>query len=114
MKRPCAKCPFLRRGPMRLREHRIIEIAEMFNGDTGTQGGTFPCHETVDYSHDDGGRETKDSKHCAGALIFAEKHEAPTQMMRISERLGMYDRTKLEGEETVWDDLDEWLENGVG
>jgi hypothetical protein len=33
--------------------------------------------------------------HCAGALIFLEKREEPHQMMRICERLGMYDRTKL-------------------
>lgn len=34
--------------------------------------------------------------HCAGALIFLEKRYRPNQLMRISERLGMYDRTKLD------------------
>jgi hypothetical protein len=29
--------------------------------------------------------------------------------MRIAERLGMYDPTKLEGHDEVWEDVDEWL-----
>ena len=36
------------------------------------------------------------SLHCAGALIYLEKRERPHQMMRISERLGMYDYTQLD------------------
>jgi hypothetical protein len=40
--------------------------------------------------------ETEKSVHCAGMLIFLEKRNQPTQMMRICERLGLYDRTKLD------------------
>ena len=54
MKRPCPKCPFRRGGPMRLRRGRVVEIAALFDGEHGTQGGTFPCHETLDYDTDDG------------------------------------------------------------
>jgi hypothetical protein len=36
------------------------------------------------------------SPHCAGALIFLEKLDSPHQMMRICERIGYYDRTKLD------------------
>lgn len=46
---------------------------------------------------------TKDSQHCAGALIFLEKIEEPHQMMRICERLGMYDRTKLDMDAPVFE-----------
>lgn len=56
--------------------------------------GEFPCHQTAD---DESGEylPTEKSIHCAGALIFNEKRDRPHQMMRIYERLGMYDRTQL-------------------
>lgn len=54
----------------------------------------FPCHQTAD---GDSGEfiATEKSIHCAGALIFNEKRETPHQMMRIRERTGSYDMTKL-------------------
>jgi hypothetical protein len=59
--------------------------------------------------------ETKDSRHCAGALIFAEKNENATQMMRIAERLGMYDPRKMMADQaavdSVFNDLDEMVES---
>jgi hypothetical protein len=58
---------------------------------------------------DDDMVEPPKSKHCAGALIFAEKHGRATQMMRICERLKMYDATKLEGHDTVFASLPEML-----
>ena len=41
--------------------------------------------------------------HCAGALILLEKLNLPSQMMRIAERLGMYDRRKLDMLAPVFD-----------
>lgn len=108
MTTPCKKCPFLRGTEMRLRPDRIREIERSVNQHNGA---TFPCHETVDYSHDDG-RESEKTKHCAGALIYIEKQGVSSQMMRICERLGMYDRRKLADEGLVWDDVDEWVEHG--
>lgn len=114
LKRACVKCPFRRGGVMTLRPSRADEIAALFDGRCDT--GTFPCHETLDYHSDGdgeddcGGKETDKTQHCAGALIFAEKHEKPTQMMRICERLGLYDRTALVGEDDIWDDTDEWVD----
>lgn len=119
MTKPCVKCPFRRGTVMKLTEERIIEIEALFGPSNRGQGGTFPCHETLDYDGDGdgeddcGGQETSKTAHCAGALIYAEKREAPTQMMRICERLGMYDRTKLGGPELVWDDVNDWLEKGA-
>lgn len=62
--------------------------------------GEFPCHKTADLNDDEEGGSQyeagKKSVHCAGALIFLEKRNAPHQMMRIAERLGMYNYTKLD------------------
>lgn len=105
IKKPCDDCPFRREGGIRLRRSRAEEIAE---GMLSSQGSTFACHKTVDH---DGDQFTKsEEKHCAGALIFAEKNGTATQMMRIVERLGMYDASKLVGHDDVFNDLDEMLE----
>lgn len=109
MKVPCAKCPFRRGTPMRLLPARIREIERAVNQHNGA---TFPCHETVDYSNSSSGRATERTQHCAGALIYAEKHGVSSQLTRISERLGMYRIEELADDSLVWDDLDEWLENG--
>jgi hypothetical protein len=109
MTKPCAKCPFVRGTQMRLRPDRIRDIERSVNQHNGA---TFPCHETLDYSDGDGGRDTDKTTHCAGALIYIEKQGVSSQMMRIAERLGMYDRRKLADEGLVWDDVDEWVEHG--
>lgn len=61
--------------------------------------GEFPCHKTAEIvEYDEGSSEyraTKDSLHCAGALIFNELRHTPHQMMRICERIGLYDHRKL-------------------
>ena len=58
--------------------------------------GSFHCHNTGDQEKETGDYiATENSLHCAGALIFLEKRNKPNQMMRIAERLGIYDRTKL-------------------
>jgi len=66
----------------------------------GYSSGEFPCHKTAELTDDESGstefRATGSSLHCAGALIFLEKRNQPHQMMRICERLGLYDRTKLD------------------
>src|SRR5437870_5231493 len=92
--RPCAKCPFRRDIKPFLTPAAAREIAESL------ERSEFPCHETLDYSGDGdgegGGRETEQTAHCAGALIVLEKVERPSQMMRICERIGLYDRRKLD------------------
>ena len=86
MTRPCDMCPFLKT----MKEFSLSRLIEFARGE-------FHCHKT-------GGMDEEESKfipsdnslHCAGALIFLEKRNRPHQMMRICERLGMYDRTKLD------------------
>jgi hypothetical protein len=54
---------------------------------------------------DDGerARDTSGEAHCAGALIMLERLGQPSQMMRIGERLGLYDRTGLDMEAPVFE-----------
>lgn len=101
---PCPHCPFrtdLSYGAFPL--DRADEIAEgLLNNQT------FSCHATTTEK----GRDNNHPKasHCAGALIVLEKIEQPHQMMRIAERLGMYDRHKLDMEAAVYDDLETFSE----
>lgn len=91
MTKPCDACPFLKKMSRGFPMRRLQEFAE---------NGVFPCHKTCDESEDDDGGSVyvsnKKSQACSGALIFNEKRERPTQMMIIAERLGMYDRSKLD------------------
>lgn len=84
MTEPCDACPFLKGSGFPYRS--LMEHAS----------GEFPCHKACELDEDDTyvPRNEK-TPHCAGALIFLEKQNRPHQMMRICERLGMYDRTKL-------------------
>ena len=62
---------------------------------------------------EEGNSEMEDgpnAQHCSGALIVLEKLEQPNQMIRISERLGLYDRRKLNMKAPVFDDFDEFAE----
>ena len=101
MTTPCVNCPFRSDIPPYLRYTRVREIED------GLINGTFPCHKTI--THDDDGEYISTDKeiHCAGALILCEKEERPSQMMRIAERLGMYDMRKLDMDAPVFESFDE-------
>lgn len=94
---PCSNCPFRSDGagvPLRRARVRAIERALILH--------TFSCHKTI--AHDDEGEpvDLPTTMHCAGALILLEKLERPSQMMRIGERLGIYDRHKLNMDAPVY------------
>ena len=101
MTTPCPHCPFRTDIPGYLSEERMQDIIDAL-----LSGKTFTCHKTtVPDEHDEGAmRDGPNAQHCAGALIFLEHLEAPNQMMRIAERLGFYDRTKLDMNAPVPDD----------
>lgn len=86
---PCDECPFLKNSGFT--REQLEDHAR----------GEFACHKACDVKADEDGidvfvkRENGKTPHCAGALIYLEKQNRPHQMMRISERLGGYDRTKL-------------------
>lgn len=89
MKKPCANCPFRKHErAVRLHSARVVEIM--------ASEGMFPCHKTVDYSHDDDGRETPDTQACVGFMVLAHKLGRPNQMMRIAKRLGLIKLRVLE------------------
>jgi hypothetical protein len=101
MTAPCDLCPF-RNDEKRLYVHPSV-LLDMASGE-------FCCHKTGEAYEDEEVSEirpTKDSQHCAGALIFCEKTGQPHQMMRIAERLGMYDRRKLDITAPVFSSLQE-------
>ena len=85
MTTPCHECPFLIGSGFTYRS--LMKHAS----------GEFPCHKACDVDEETGDFVPHSDKtpHCAGALIFLEKQDAPHQMMRICERLGLYDRSKL-------------------
>lgn len=81
---PCDECPFL------------IGSGFSYESLLRHASGEFACHKTCDVVDGVFLERPKDkSPHCAGALIFLEKQNRPHQMMRVCERLGMYDASKL-------------------
>lgn len=105
---PCAECPFLRVGGIRLTRSRVLDVGgNMLSRD----GGGFPCH--VAGKTQELGECASGAPHCAGALIFAEKNEVATQWMRIMERLRVYRVDLLRGGEGVFDTLEEMLRHAL-
>ena len=89
MTSPCGQCPFLKSMSHGFPIRRLKEFAS----------GEFPCHQTASIVEEEGFSEyhaNDKSIHCAGALIFNEKRGTTHQMMRICERLGMYNAAKLD------------------
>lgn len=87
--KPCDMCPFTKSTAFKFTRAKAIAIA--------TQDGGFACHKTAKLDDETNGyAPTSKSQACAGRLIMLEHEEKPDQMMRISARLGRYDRTKLE------------------
>lgn len=88
MTEPCNECPFLKGSGF------------TWKSLTAHASGEFACHKTCDLTEQDDSdvflpKTNGKSLHCAGALIFLERLNKPHQMMRICERIGMYDRRKL-------------------
>lgn len=107
LKQPCENCPF---RPDSMKGWLGEERAEQIITSLTEQGQTFSCHKTNQFD-DDTGEACQEGQHCAGALILLEKLEQPNQMMRIAERLGMYDRTKLDMEAPVFDEPEDFIEH---
>lgn len=110
LRKPCKNCPFRTDITFHLTVERAEEIAHaVTDGDQ-----TFACHKTtIDVEDDEGESEMvagDTTQHCGGVLIMLEKMEQPNQMMRIAERIGLYDRTKLDMDAPVFEDTDEFIE----
>lgn len=107
LKRPCGNiCPFHREClPGWLGRDRAQEIADSL------ERSSFPCHKTTQFDEEDEVIRGEEEMHCAGALIVQEKMDRPGQMLRIGERLGLYDHRKLDMEAPIFDDLDEFVDH---
>lgn len=100
MTSPCDNCPFRSDVKPYIRAARVVEIRQSL------ERSEFPCHKTVEYDGDGESLRSRDEIHCAGALILLEREGQPSQMMRISERLGMYDRSKLNMDAPVYESFE--------
>lgn len=99
MVRPCGNCPFVV-GQSFLHKARAREIIRSIT----VLDQQFPCHKTIDHDEDGDGVIRRNSQHCAGAMIFLEQTGRANQMMRIAERLHLYDRDKLDMDSDVYPD----------
>ncbi len=104
--KPCSSCPFRADIKPFLTPDRAVEITDSIF----RHQQSFPCHHTMVCDGEEGLTTGPNSEHCAGAMIMLEKMGYPNQMMRISERLGAYDRTKLDMDAPVFDDVEDMVE----
>lgn len=107
LKRPCKLCPFkndcLEGWLGKERAQEIIDCMVK-------EDGHFTCHETSQFDDETGEPIMgKKSQHCAGAMILLEKNNRANQFMRIAERLGIYDRTKLDMDAPVFNTYREFV-----
>ncbi|WP_020397108.1 DUF6283 family protein [Thiolinea disciformis] len=109
LKRPCANCPFRNDKPDQQGWLGALRAADIIVAITAQQG-TFSCHKTTDIGDEGEVIETKNTQHCAGALILLEKIERPNQMMRWMERIGKYDRNRLDMNAPVFDNTSDFIE----
>lgn len=105
LKKPCRDCPFIKSTNFKFTRAKAHGIA--------TQNGGFPCHKTAKQKRGSFQAE-RDSQACAGRLIMLERDNQPDQMMRIAERIGLYDRTKLDMKHPdVFDSIGDFMEARV-
>jgi hypothetical protein len=110
MRKPCPKCPFRRDVAPYLRPARAAQIARGI-----ADGGEFPCHNTTVHNVTEDGDEVlvddpQHSQFCAGALATMHASGMPNQMLRIAQRMGMYDPAQIEryAVPLVYGSLGEW------
>ncbi|WP_144472957.1 hypothetical protein [Bacillus pumilus] len=86
IKKPCVDCPFLEdsRTFKTLSKNRLKGIIKDIRDDS-----SFTCHKTLELP-------SAEQQHCGGALIFLEREESPNQIMRIAERIGLYDHHSID------------------
>lgn len=103
--KPCKTCPFrIENDGFKFPYRRAEQIVYADGG--------FACHSTT--TKKGRGVNHKEAQACAGRLIVLERSEQPDQMMRICERIGLYDRRKLKMDTPgVFEDIDDFMDNRV-
>lgn len=101
---PCHNCPFRTDVTPFLRPERAREIASELR-----RSGSFHCHKTT--SHDEDGEVEHNGREqeCAGSLILQENDGAPGQTVRMAERLGLYDQSRMNLDAPVYDSISAWV-----
>lgn len=109
--KPCKNCPFRNDIKPFLSKRRVKEIEfALVNDDK-----TFSCHKTVNYetweNYEEDYIPNSEESHCAGALILLEKNNLAIKnnMLRIAERLGLYDYSKLDLNSPVYKNFSEMI-----
>ena len=106
---PCENCPFLRKQAGMITGERAEELADALERDIH-----FSCHKTIDYNNnEDGeGRTTAKTRLCAGSMIVTHRHgHHPSQMARISQRLGLLNYDEIEQSDAdCFDGFEEFID----
>ena len=108
MVKPCAMCPFADPHQLWLNYERKVEIVAAIRADQ-----PFWCHNTVDYGGDDDTPNVDKSEMCAGAVTLEEREGTLNQYGRVLERIGLYDRDKLDIDNlelVPYPTFDDWIE----
>lgn len=115
LKKVCTDCPFRADKDFHgLQAERVSGIAQDLR-----DGATFHCHSTLNYSQgEDLGDDAeplspvvKSSQFCAGALATMEQGGEVNQIVRIGERLGLYNPEAFDWEgQPVFESLNAWEE----
>lgn len=114
LKRPCANCPFKKKGAIELRPGRVEGIIDDLTNDDTIH---FMCHKTV-YNRKTGGHHEEDEdgestyiasgneSQCTGSMIYLLKAGAPNVSMRLAAALGMLDFDELRAQaDTIIDPI---------
>lgn len=93
LKKPCANCPFLKVGAIKLRPGRVEGIISELAKDDNT---LFPCHKTIkttDVEIDEDGNDviTGTGNVCAGSLSYLIKIGRIPLGMRMADSLQLID-----------------------
>lgn len=121
MKKPCANCPFLKKGAIDLAPGRLIGIAQdAINDDTMP----FLCHKSVQSSKnprqtiiDENGDEQdlpgQSSSICVGSMVFLKKAKSPNVAMRMGAALKLLDPKALDAFDDVIIDPEVLLKGNI-
>lgn len=102
---PCADCPFRCDVNRYLSPERAQGIMNESYEDSN-----FYCHKTVDYSGENGeGEVVSKSRVCAGFLVTMENEGRANQPTRIAERLGLYDRGRMDMDAPTYPSMRDWV-----
>lgn len=87
---PCANCPFRTDIAPFLSKWKAMEIVRGMR-----ERREFLCHKTLNYRDGVRGKQTPNTRTCAGYAVICENEGLPTLKMMIAAPMGLYDRARL-------------------